>query len=109
MSQYKPPPIGFYKSPPNIKTSDDVSSTGNYIHVMELPSNPLIPSRYLMQVYDRNAMREHGTKNQRVKYIKNDEYPNWRETASVLEQHASVPSEGHGWLFEFNNFHNGAF
>ena len=90
------------------KRGGEYKSTGVYIHVMELPVNPLIPSRYLLKAYDRNYMREHGNKNQRVKYILNDQYPNWRETAAVLEQHASVPSQGYGFLFEFNNSHNGA-
>ena len=78
----------------------------HYIHILELPSNPLILSRYLMRVYDRKTIVERGYKNQRVKYIENDEYPNWRENASVLEQYASIPSEGKGWLFEMNNSYN---
>lgn len=87
--------------------SDVCNSTGQYIHVMELPVNPLIPSRYLLKVYKRKSTVEQWNPNQRVKYIENDEYPNWRESASVIEQFASVPSEGKGWWFELNNSHNG--
>lgn len=98
MYQYTPSPLR--------KTSDECSSTGTYIHVLELPVNPLIPSRYLLRCY-QNQRWNRCVKNQRVKYIENDEYPNWRETASVVEQFASVPSEGRGFFFDLNCSHNG--
>ena len=103
MVQYRPKMNPFLAA----QQSDKCNSTGQYIHVMEIPVNPLIPSRYLLRVYRRDAMQEPCNKNQRVKYIENDEYPNWRETATVIEQFASVPSEGKGWWFELNNSHNG--
>ena len=87
--------------------SDELKSTGVYIHVMELPVNSLIPSRFLLRVYSRKATRDQMNKNQRTKYIENDEYPNWRENAAVVEQCASVPSVGNSWLVAINNMHNG--
>ena len=81
-----------------------------YIRVMELPINSLIPSRHLLRVYDKKTNRIRtrlAPQNQRLKYILNDEYPNWRENASVLEQSASVPSVGNSWLVAINNMHNG--
>ncbi len=78
-----------------------------YHRIMELPTNGLIPSRFLLRVYIRDSRRDQINKNQRVKYIENDEYPNWRENAAVVEQSASVPAAGNSWLTALSNMHNG--
>ena len=81
-----------------------------YIRVMELPTNSLIPSRFLLQCYTKKTNRIRvclAPQNQTLKYILNDQYPNWRENASIMEQCATVPSDGNHILTEINNMHNG--